>query len=79
MKVFAGFIKAERDEELVTVPVSCIADDEQHARATLMTWAKEKWPKEKGWRLHQGFCRVVPDSQIFMDDRIIPPFLVSTS
>ncbi len=70
-KLYAGFIKAEREsKEMVTIPAYCLADDEQHAMRTLKTWAVERWPVEKGWRMQQGFAREVSDEALSYDERV---------
>lgn len=76
MKVYAGFIRAERGRETITRPECCVADNEMHARMTLNTRARQAFPSENGWEKQQGYCRLVPDELMFLDERIIPPFLV---
>lgn len=70
-RLFAGFIKAERDRELVTIPAYCVADDEMHARKTLASWARERWAAEKGWRCQQGWCREISTEALLLDERIM--------
>jgi hypothetical protein len=79
MRIYAGFMKAERkDGELVTIPMYCIADDEQHARSTLRTKALERWPIDKGWKYQQAWVVEVDTYVLFMDERVIKVVNVAT-
>jgi len=77
MMVYAGFAGAEKkDGTISSRPCSVVADDEAHARAQLISRAKELWPEKKGWRDHCAYIRLIPIEQMNLDERIVPRFMV---